>query len=181
MSERQKASTSGDRPQSTIAQNFSATLDNAFGMDDTPQPNLQPNIAGLSESVEQKKRAVTTQNQELEALQARLRETEQQLQQTSTSKKSPNDLRSSTSTQRHDAQGSTAEQIGREPVGASGETQSVGRRGENPQPKHETRPQAAKGISYSVAHMPGAMPQTSGDDDFQAAWDSATPERTERR
>ncbi|KAI9723242.1 MAG: hypothetical protein M1812_001124 [Candelaria pacifica] len=181
MSESQKDPTPGGRPQSTIAQNFSATLDNAFGMDETPKPSLQPDLAGLSQSVEQKKRAVTTQNQELEALQARLRETEQQLQQTSTSRYTPKDLGSSASAQQHEEQGSLGDLTGRKPLESGRGPPGAGQEAETHPALRDIRPQAATGISYSIAHMPGAMPETPGDDGFQAAWDSAKPERTEQR
>ena len=62
----------------TIALNFSADLDNAFAIN-------TPELAGLQESVEQKKQAVSTQNQQLQELQARIRETEERLKKSSSS------------------------------------------------------------------------------------------------
>ncbi|KAF2460384.1 hypothetical protein BDY21DRAFT_377079 [Lineolata rhizophorae] len=59
------------RPQSTMARNFSATLDEMFGMNN--------DLDELSRDVYQKKIDVVTRNQELEALEARLRETEERL------------------------------------------------------------------------------------------------------
>ncbi len=165
-----------------------------------------------------RKKAVTTQNEELEALQARLRQTEQRLQQTSNSSDATNDRGSSTSTQQNDELGTTADHPGKKPIGSTREGYGVdqgvdsststqqddalgttaGHPGRKPVgssregfgvdqavddsvSSQDTRPPVAKGISYSIAHMPGAMPQTPGEDDFQAAWNSATPERPEQR
>ncbi|KAA6415038.1 MAG: hypothetical protein FRX48_01789 [Lasallia pustulata] len=55
------------------ARTFSADLNDAFMIDS--------NLAGLAQSVEQKKQAVSSQSQELEALEARIRETEERLKQ----------------------------------------------------------------------------------------------------
>ncbi|KAF1999166.1 hypothetical protein P154DRAFT_554961 [Amniculicola lignicola CBS 123094] len=65
------------RPQSTIAQNFMSELDDLFKMDS--------GLDLLDKNVHQKKQAVSTQTQELQALEARLRETEERLQQAKTS------------------------------------------------------------------------------------------------
>ncbi|KAI9891965.1 MAG: hypothetical protein M1814_002160 [Vezdaea aestivalis] len=59
------------RPQSTMARSFSAALHNMFDLDDS--------LGGLSLSIEQKKQAVSSQNRELEALEARLKRTEELL------------------------------------------------------------------------------------------------------
>ncbi|KAF2281451.1 uncharacterized protein EI97DRAFT_367451 [Westerdykella ornata] len=59
------------RPQSTIAQNFMAELDNLFKMDG--------DLDSLDRNVHKKKREVSMHTQQLEALQARLRETEERL------------------------------------------------------------------------------------------------------
>ncbi|KAL8792349.1 MAG: hypothetical protein Q9195_005052 [Heterodermia aff. obscurata] len=59
----------------TIAQNFSNSLNETFAIDDNPK------LEGLLQSVEEKKQAVTSQSQELEALEAKLRETEARLNQ----------------------------------------------------------------------------------------------------
>ncbi|KAI9760754.1 MAG: hypothetical protein M4579_001492 [Chaenotheca gracillima] len=58
-------------PDSTLARSFSASLNDAF--------NIEGDLGGLSETVEQKKQAVTTQSQELQALEERLRKTEEAL------------------------------------------------------------------------------------------------------
>ncbi|KAJ4297948.1 hypothetical protein N0V90_005847 [Kalmusia sp. IMI 367209] len=61
------------RPQSTVALNFMSELDDLFRLDG--------GIDMLDKTVHQKKQAVTTHTQELEALEAKLRETEERLQQ----------------------------------------------------------------------------------------------------
>ncbi|KAL8736402.1 MAG: hypothetical protein Q9166_000194 [cf. Caloplaca sp. 2 TL-2023] len=60
----------------SIARTFSTDLDAVFSMD--------TNLDGLVQSVEQKKQAVSSQSQELEALEARLRETEEKLKEKQT-------------------------------------------------------------------------------------------------
>ncbi|KAH8811604.1 hypothetical protein F5884DRAFT_854945 [Xylogone sp. PMI_703] len=59
------------RPQSTMAQSFSLALNDLFKIDNS--------IADLDAAVFEKKQAVSTQTSELEALEARLRETEERL------------------------------------------------------------------------------------------------------
>ncbi|KAL2046908.1 hypothetical protein N7G274_000926 [Stereocaulon virgatum] len=70
------------RPQSTMARNFSASLNDAFAINDN-------SLDGLLQSVEQKKQAVNSQSQELEALEARIRETEERLKQQQSRTSSP--------------------------------------------------------------------------------------------
>ncbi|MCJ1243980.1 hypothetical protein MMC30_001177 [Trapelia coarctata] len=60
-----------------MAQNFSAALDNLFGLDP------------LHQAVEQRKKRVSTQTAELEALQARLQEIEAKLRDTQSGTPSP--------------------------------------------------------------------------------------------
>ncbi|RAO66793.1 uncharacterized protein BHQ10_002805 [Talaromyces amestolkiae] len=60
------------RPQSTMAQAFSLALDSAFMLDNE--------VNDLTQSIELKKQRMTIQTRELEALQARIRETEERLQ-----------------------------------------------------------------------------------------------------
>ncbi|KAJ4355919.1 uncharacterized protein N0V89_003944 [Didymosphaeria variabile] len=62
-----------NRPQSTVARNFMSELDDLFRLDG--------GIDLLDKNVHQKKQAVTTHAQELEALEAKLRETEARLNQ----------------------------------------------------------------------------------------------------
>lgn len=66
-----------NRPQSTMARNFLSELDDLF--------KINGSIDDLDNNVAQKKQAVTTHAQELEALEARLRETEARLQQAKSS------------------------------------------------------------------------------------------------
>lgn len=65
------------RPQSTLAQNFSAALDDLFKIDG--------GLDDLSKHVHQRKQTVTIQSEELQALEARLRETEERLKRAKTS------------------------------------------------------------------------------------------------
>jgi uncharacterized coiled-coil protein SlyX len=62
-----------NRPQSTVALNFMDELNALF--------NLDENLEILDKTVTEKKQAVNTQAQELEALQKRLREAEERLSQ----------------------------------------------------------------------------------------------------
>lgn len=62
-----------NRPQSTVALNFMSELDNLFKLDG--------DLDTLDKTVHQKKQAVSTQTQELEALEARLRAAEERLSQ----------------------------------------------------------------------------------------------------
>ncbi|KAK8217335.1 hypothetical protein M8818_001588 [Zalaria obscura] len=62
---------------SNVAQSFSEDLDAVFGM------NAQ--LRGLASTVEEKKRTVSSQSQELAELDAKLRETEERLAQVSRS------------------------------------------------------------------------------------------------
>ncbi|KAJ5732166.1 hypothetical protein N7493_003647 [Penicillium malachiteum] len=59
------------RPQSTMAQAFSSALDSAFMLDS--------NVNHLSQTIDQKKQQMIIQSRELEALQQRIRETEERL------------------------------------------------------------------------------------------------------
>ncbi|CAF9936558.1 hypothetical protein IMSHALPRED_010798 [Imshaugia aleurites] len=59
------------RPTSMIARSFSADLNDAFAMDSS--------LDGLVQSVQLKKQAVDSQTQELQALEAQLRDTEERL------------------------------------------------------------------------------------------------------
>lgn len=62
-----------NRPQSTVARNFMDELDTLF--------NLDGSLDNLDKTIYEKKQAVNTQAQELEALQRRLREAEERLNQ----------------------------------------------------------------------------------------------------
>jgi hypothetical protein len=65
-----------NRPQSTVALNFMTELDSLFKLDG--------DLDTLDKNVHQKKQAVSTQTQELEALEARLRAAEDRLKQAKT-------------------------------------------------------------------------------------------------
>ncbi|KAI9770722.1 MAG: hypothetical protein M1840_002972 [Geoglossum simile] len=69
------------RPQSTLARSFSAALNDLFMIDSS--------VDTLAVSVDKKKQAVSSQSQELEALEARLRHTEELLKEKAASSKSP--------------------------------------------------------------------------------------------
>lgn len=62
-----------NRPQSTVALNFMSELDDLFKLDG--------DLDTLDKNVHQKKQAVSTQTQELEALEAKLRAAEERLSQ----------------------------------------------------------------------------------------------------
>ncbi|KAF2256863.1 hypothetical protein BU26DRAFT_513621 [Trematosphaeria pertusa] len=66
-----------NRPHSTVARNFMSELDDLFRLDG--------GIDVLDKNVHQKKQAVSHHAQELEALEAKLRETEERLKQAKTS------------------------------------------------------------------------------------------------
>ncbi|KAI9777092.1 MAG: hypothetical protein M1839_009048 [Geoglossum umbratile] len=69
------------RPQSTLARSFSAALNDLFMIDNS--------VDTLAVSIDKKKQAVSSQSQELEALEARLRQTEELLKEKAASSKSP--------------------------------------------------------------------------------------------
>ncbi|KAK8165470.1 hypothetical protein IWX90DRAFT_165214 [Phyllosticta citrichinensis] len=62
-----------NRPQSTVAQNFSAALDDIF--------NLNGKFDDVDKNLDQKQQTLATKNAELEALEARLRAAEERLKQ----------------------------------------------------------------------------------------------------
>ena len=64
---------SGRRPQSTIARSFSAELMDIF--------RIENSVADLDEKVDKRKQQLNTQTNELEALEARIREMEERLKQ----------------------------------------------------------------------------------------------------
>ncbi|PPJ56368.1 hypothetical protein CBER1_00658 [Cercospora berteroae] len=68
--EQQPKRVSRPRPESTIAQNFAADLDSMFGLGE---------VDDLSRTIEEKKYTVSSGQQQLQELEARLRETEQRL------------------------------------------------------------------------------------------------------
>ncbi|MCJ1372864.1 hypothetical protein MMC20_004090 [Loxospora ochrophaea] len=142
---------SNGRPQSTMALNFSAALNDAFNMDNS--------LDGLVESVEQKKKAVTSQSQELEALEARLRETEERLK--------LKQSRSSSPAPRNSGYNSPLRQppFGRVINGKENDRlpAAVTSPLATQPPSSQSRPSTAKSRSYGMPPMPGAMPETPGD------------------
>lgn len=71
----------GRRPQSTIARSFSEELMNIF--------RIENSVADLDEQVDKRKQQLSSQTTELEALEARIREMEQRLQQRKSAHYSP--------------------------------------------------------------------------------------------
>ncbi|KAF2115617.1 hypothetical protein BDV96DRAFT_612320 [Lophiotrema nucula] len=123
------------RPQSTMARNFLSELDDLFKIDG--------DLDTLDKTVHQKKQAVTTHTQELEALERRLRETEERLNKAKTSPSNRKD-----SQRRSPLEGtSRAEDKARlgEPASPLGEVQN------------RQRPVAD---TYAGRKIPGALPRT---------------------
>ncbi|KAF2199629.1 hypothetical protein GQ43DRAFT_111086 [Delitschia confertaspora ATCC 74209] len=87
------------RPQSTLAQNFSAALDDLF--------QINGGLDALSKNVHRRKQTVTIQTSELEQLEARLRETEERLKLV---KSSPTSLTRKDSQRRTPVEGSFSEE-----------------------------------------------------------------------
>ncbi|KAL8676559.1 MAG: hypothetical protein Q9186_006939 [Xanthomendoza sp. 1 TL-2023] len=129
--------------RSSISRTFSADLNDAFSVD--------KKLDGLVQSVEQKyvawKQAVSSQTQELEALEAKLRETEERLRekQVSSAGKTTNNT-------------GHQQQAPQRNLGAS----------ESPVENRETermtdQAPSASTMSYWRPPMPGALPETPGD------------------
>lgn len=167
---------SWDNSHSTIARNFSAALNDAFSIDS----NVDRNLKGLVQSVEQKyvsdlypfevlrkslhskvltsvrKQAVDSQNQELEALEARLRDTEERLRQQQ-SRKSSHTAKISAIKSSHP----------RQPLGPTFSDQVDDRANDSAtrslaaQPRR-TQPSTSRASSYQMPPMPGALPPTPG-------------------
>ncbi|KAI9665655.1 MAG: hypothetical protein M1821_003589 [Bathelium mastoideum] len=149
------------RPQSTIAQSFSAQLDDIFDM--------SGNLDSLSENVEQKKRTVDTHNQELEALEARLRETEERLKVVTTSQpgsRSPSQRRDAERTQNQTPlatnAASKAADFNRSHRGYA-EQDTMAGASQQPRPSsayNQRTNSSSKANAYSMPPMPGGMPDT---------------------
>ncbi|MCJ1338363.1 hypothetical protein MMC09_003650 [Bachmanniomyces sp. S44760] len=127
------------RPQSTIAQSFLAALNDAFMIDD--------HLDGLAKSVEQKKKAVTTQNAELEALEARLRKTEERLKAQQSRSSSPAGGRSGYNSPN------------RPSVGRLPSTQGTQAGTSSPLASSTQRPAPVVANSFRP-HIPGALPES---------------------
>lgn len=70
-----------------MARNFSASLNSAFAIDDST--TITPQLNNLAQSVSEKKAAVDSQTSELQALEARIREMDQRLEQKRSRASSP--------------------------------------------------------------------------------------------
>ncbi|KAI4744734.1 hypothetical protein E4T50_04911 [Aureobasidium sp. EXF-12298] len=129
------------RPESIAARNFSDDLDSLFGL------NSGTTLGNLSFTVEEKKRTVSTREEELAAIEARLRETEQRLARAA---HSPD----------HE---STSEQAapGAQPSYASRDAAPRQMPGYQsyPEQQYQARPPNNREESFRP-HIPGAMPQT---------------------
>jgi len=140
------------RPQSTLARSFSAALNDAFMIDS--------DLDGLSNSVEQKKKVVSSASQELEALEARLRETEELLKkrQTGSASRSPAATSGRNSPHRRTPLGAAfSPDAGKE---STPPTSPLSRQ----QPTEAgSRPVPVKESSYNVPPMPGRLPPTPGE------------------
>lgn len=106
-----------------------------------------------------RKKAVSSQSQELEALEARLRETEERLRQKQSRTSSPSSLNSGRNTpHRRQAIGRAFSEQ------RSEKEQAIATSPLATQPvASQSRPPTGKAPSYSVPPMPGAMPQTPGE------------------
>ncbi|RQM04963.1 hypothetical protein DH86_00003702, partial [Scytalidium sp. 3C] len=130
------------RPQSTMARSFSLALNDLFKIDNS--------IADLDAAVFEKKRAVSSQTSELEALEARLRETEERLKAKQAVASDP--------TRRHSGMGSPRT---RQALGDTFNRRQDGE-GENRSP---SSPLAATHENTKTPSRPptgGAMPPTPG-------------------
>ncbi|THV84830.1 hypothetical protein D6D27_07961 [Aureobasidium pullulans] len=129
------------RPESIAARNFSDDLDSLFGL------NSGTTLGNLSFTVQEKKRTVTTREEELAAIEARLRETEQRLAQAAHSPdhESPAYQAASGAEPSYPARESSSRQ-------ASG-YQSYSEQ------QYQSRPPNNREESFQP-HIPGAMPKT---------------------
>ncbi|TKA74558.1 hypothetical protein B0A55_04446 [Friedmanniomyces simplex] len=128
-------------PQPNIVQSFSQDLDSMFGLD--------PGVGHLEQTVEQKKQIVTSGHQQLQELEARLRETEERLARVS---------RGSSPARQADTGASTTE-----PTQQQQQQHSTEMPGSTSlRPPAAVRPQAAaRGETAALmAGMPGTIPQT---------------------
>jgi len=145
------------RPQSTMARSFSAALNDVFKIDNS--------LADLDAAVDQNKRAVLNQTSELEALEARLKATEERLKQRQSMGYTGMSSRGSPSPRRRAPLGDTFA-----PAAEGEEPQPQQQRNQTSplatefRPKTPTRPQTGKRepsyTSSSAPPMPGALPPT---------------------
>lgn len=136
----------GRRPQSTIARSFSQELMDIF--------RIENSIADLDEKVDKRKQQINTQTSELEAIEARLREMEQLLQQPARKSVSPNGkANGSPRTQRPPVAGAFDHPDAPPPLPQKDHQRSAG----NQQHKYARRPGTA---AESQRAVPGALPPT---------------------
>ncbi|CZR68009.1 uncharacterized protein PAC_17908 [Phialocephala subalpina] len=132
------------RPQSTMARSFSLALNDLFKIDNS--------LADLDAAVYEKKKAVSTQTSELEALEARLKATEERLMKASGG--SP------------PGKSSTGRSSPRSRVPLSGDTFKEGEQPTSPLASEfrNSRPNTGRLQTKEeyTAHMPGALPPTPG-------------------
>ncbi|KAL8802859.1 MAG: hypothetical protein Q9182_003546 [Xanthomendoza sp. 2 TL-2023] len=135
------------RSPSSIARTFSADLNDAFSVD--------KKLDGLVQSVEQKygapKQAVSSQTQELEALEAKLRETEEKLRekQLSPARKTVNNT------------GQPQQASGAQPQSNLAASETYVENGQTGRVAGQAP--SASTMSYWRPPMPGALPETPGD------------------
>lgn len=134
------------RPQSTAARNFSAALDDLFRIDE--------GLDTLDKKVHQKKQAVSTHTQELEALEARLRETEERLKQ---AKSSPPSFNRKNSQHRTPIRGTFAEV---DKAGASDPTSFLAQVTAAPRRHTVQTGSQNPNDQTSLAPMPVTLPET---------------------
>ncbi|RFU23546.1 hypothetical protein B7463_g12792, partial [Scytalidium lignicola] len=130
------------RPQSTMARSFSLALNDLFKIDNS--------IADLDAAVFEKKKAVSTQTSELEALEARLRETEERLKAKQAAATDP--------ARRHSGMGSPRT---RAALGDAFNKRQDGE-GDNRQPTSPLTASYEKNKTPSRPPTGGAMPPTPG-------------------
>ncbi|KAM3418851.1 hypothetical protein BST61_g4814 [Cercospora zeina] len=143
--EQQPKRVSRPRPESTIAQNFAADLDSMFGLGE---------VDDLSRTIEEKKYTVSSGQQQLQELEARLRETEQRLAKVSRqSSPAPGDKADSKAhtngTHAAEASASRLSPLAQKPTYPA----------DRP-PTADRPPSKRANTDTLTANMPGAMPQS---------------------
>ncbi|KAL1305104.1 hypothetical protein AAFC00_002034 [Neodothiora populina] len=133
------------RPESVIARNFSEDLDSLFGL------NSGTTIGHLNHTVQEKKRNVSTQEEELAALEERIREAEERLARASGA--APAEQRtsstSSPSESQHENQQAQTMSGAEQNIASHAAYAPAGHRPSNPRADSSFHP-----------HIPGAMPRT---------------------
>ncbi|KAL8772485.1 MAG: hypothetical protein Q9209_002437 [Squamulea sp. 1 TL-2023] len=133
--------------RSSISRTFSADINDAFSMD--------KNLDGLVQSVEQKKQAVSSEIEELVALEAKLKETEEKLKQ---KQASPAANKVNDGSQQQQIPPPTYGSQARINISAPNTTTSEEGTGIS-----ASQAPAASTMSFWRPPMPGALPETPGD------------------